>query len=173
LQQLQDDYQQKSSRSQEDFNLKNSRGIEDYQQQRRRLLAEGKIFEANQLKTDFEQSQRRSQEDFNLAQSRSGLDVQAQIRKEGETSGFGLARVGRSALPLSRTQAAPGGNVPSTALAAPVGGSLTVQLILDGKTIAESSFADIEAMLMSQATIVLSSSPPKSASVSAVGGPRP
>lgn len=69
---------------QEDYAVQSSRSEEDFERQKRRLLAEGKIFEARQLEEDFRIKQRRADEDFSRQQARTIAQEQEQIaKKEG------------------------------------------------------------------------------------------
>lgn len=197
LVQLQEDYQERSARSLEDFNLRGSRDTEDYQQKRRKLLAEGKIAEANQLKAEFDKDQRRAAEDFQIQQSRAGIDVNQQIRRENESSGIKVGRVIDKAairgvrVPGLGSGTAPeaiGGTLP-TGVGGPLGGSgqdaggngatllritfAPIALQLNGKTIAEASYQDIERLLLNDAALVEIASRPQTGAIGAVGGPRP
>lgn len=157
------------SRLQEDYNLSRSRDQEDYQRQRRRLLAEGRIFEAQQLTEEFSIGQRRAAEDAAIRQARERGDA-------GIPNGAAIG---------TATPAAQSGNVVPIGPVLPVVAQqpttapvlriefAPIQLIADGRTLAEVVYPPIEERLAADLAVIQVSAPPASASPAAIGGPRP
>lgn len=181
--QLQEDYQLRAARSQEDFDTRRSRSTEDYQRQRRRLLAEGKIFEAQQLKEEFERTQAREQEDFTRQQARARQDEQLRRAREQADAGIDTSRIqDRAAI---RGVAVPGvgaagvGDIVPLGNPQPVGAGgqtiivqLTGSVNLDGQKVGDLIFPTVEEKFVNGIIQVQVSSAPQSAP-NPLAGPRP
>jgi hypothetical protein len=127
---------------QEDFDVKSTRSREDYERQRRRLLAEGKRFEAAQLAETFNREQTRAKEDFdrekrrtlrNNAEALGDQTTKVENRVEAVNARAVAKGVAPSAVP---GVAGAGDSTPlpaGTTASAQAAATRTIQLILNGQ----------------------------------------
>lgn len=176
------------TRSEEDYQLGRSRDEEDFQRQRRKLLAEGRIFEARELEEEFRLQQRRDEEDQRrevARQRESYAKSIAELTAEAQDEGISAAAltVARSQIQPLTTPVAALSVAAQQALApsgAALGTTLRVQfepisLLLDGKVAAQAVYPEIETRLdaaLAAGVITISAVAPPGSS-GAVGGPRP
>lgn len=156
--------------AQEDYTLRSSRDEEDFQRQRRRLLAEGRIFEARQAEEEFRRTQRRSAEDFAIAQARTR-------EQAGLSAGDAVRSVSTGAQVAPAAPASGGGVSGGTSAATPAPRVLQIQIAplavqVDGQTIATVTWPLIERQVVDDLTRIQVAAPPQT-SGGAVSGPRP
>jgi hypothetical protein len=192
------DHYDKLRQMQEDYSLSSSRRTEDYEQERQRLLAEGKIKEAALLGEKFATDQRRAAEDRAIAlrreneaaaqniadaQGQAGIKAGDRERKRllgGVTLGgdTGAAAIDASGARQAQAEA----SLAATAAQRPAGGLLRIEfapisLVADGATLASVVYGPIEAMLdadwAEKIATILVTAPPGGGQGGGVGGPRP
>jgi hypothetical protein len=95
IENIERDHYDKLKRMSEDYELSQSRSEEDYQRQRQRLLAEGKVKEAQLLEEEFKLSQKRAAEDRAVA-----------VRRENEGAGKSIAETAAKAAQDAQDRAA-------------------------------------------------------------------
>jgi len=124
---------------QEDFRNRQGDSEDDYQRRRRRLLAEGKRFEAEQLRQDFERQRARDTRDEQIRERRQARDTAEQLADQGGrvdrrtdsvTARAALRGVKAGALPPSPGGGSSGGTTAAggDAVAASGGGSRVIQV---------------------------------------------
>lgn len=166
----------------EDYRLSESRSTEDFERQKRRLLAEGRIKEAQLLEEEFRIKQRRAAEDFAVAQQR-----------QREQGGIANSTVVPGTVPGTPNGAPPpqATGVPprnAAGTAAPVapppmgtGQTVVVQVQavvnLDGQKVGDLLFTRLEQRLDDNLTIAIEGvnivAPPGGGQGAGVAGPRP
>lgn len=180
---------------QEDYQLSSSRKREDYQLEHQRLLAQGQIEEAKLLEQKYTLQARRDAEDAARAQQRQNEQAAQQIADAEQQAG--LKAADRERKRQLSGLALPGGAAPDVAAArqaqaeaalagggAPGGGGgllrlefAPISLLLDGQTVAQATYAAIEARLdadwSEKGMTILVTAPPGGGQGGGVGGPRP
>jgi hypothetical protein len=184
------DHYRRLRQAQEDYTLSASRREEDYQRERQRLLAEGRIAEAQQLTERFQLEQRRGAEDAARARDRQtqdyGGDV-AKIREDARLGGAEVARA-RAAVPAATAADMQRQAQAEAVLAATAGQRpampvrLQVQIAPTAVQIGAEQIVTVTWPLLEQlvdlslaesiATVALTA-PPGGGQAGGVGGPRP
>lgn len=177
VQQQQEAYQ-RLTRAHEDYLTGRARSQEDFERQYRRLLAEGKRFEAQQLKEEFGRTQARSAEDFARQQQRTREDAGLANAAVGAAPVAQIARDARLSATAAPATSIAGGGPASTGAGTTGAITLTIrfapiQLIADGRALAEVVYPDVEARLAAAVTEIDIASPPRIGPTTAVSGPRP
>jgi hypothetical protein len=184
------DHYRRLRQAQEDYTLSASRREEDYQTERQRLLAEGRVFEAQQLTERFQLEQRRAQEDAARARDRQTQDYGgdlAKIREDARLGGTEVARA-RAAVPATSAADVQRQAQAEAVLAATAGQRPTMPIRLqvaiaptsaqiDGQTFVTFTWPLFEQLVdlelaESIATVALTA-PPGGGQGGGVGGPRP
>lgn len=176
------DSNQRIADMQLDFELRQTRSAEDFERRKRRLLAEGKIFEARQAQEEFDRQRRRDQEDYQIARTRAERDAGERLGDREAAADRRVdsvtARAGGGALPASPTTGGGGDALP---LALPsAGGGATVivefqplQLLLDGQVLTEVLYPRIAQKLDADIVRVYATAPPQIGPGAGAAGGRP
>jgi hypothetical protein len=177
------------TRSQEDYALSRSRDEEDFQRQRQKLLAEGRIFEAQELQAEFALEQKRNEEDQRRDEARAAAtlataiaDAKAELVKEGLAPGGlsgSVAGATPAAVPAATLAALGQAQVQAQAQAVPGTATLRIafqpiSLVLNGAVVATALYPDVEQRLdaaLSAGIVTIAATSPVAGS-GAVGGPR-
>lgn len=119
------DHYRELTRAAEDFATEATRDQEDYQLERQRLLAEGRVFEAEQLRREFERDQARARQDRDREVQREREDYATNISEIASAAGLAGAPAALGAVPvtlpgLPAQPGAAGGAVGAAGLRIPV-----------------------------------------------------
>jgi hypothetical protein len=140
--------------AQADYELSSSRNREDFERQRLRLLAEGRIKEAQLLAEEFAIKERRSREDFDRQQARSQQEFGGLL---GGVAGRTVARtqpggaVGSAAGAAQGVGAGPGGGPAPTTITVHVIGSV----LLDGQKVGDLILPRVEQAIDQSLTLAI------------------
>lgn len=174
---------------QDDFDIKNARSKEDYERQRRRLLAEGKRFEAAQLAETFAREQKRGQEDFdrdkrrtirNNTEALGDQSTKVENRVESVNARAAAKGVAPSAVPGVVGSAGDGTPLPagSTGSAAQSAARvfqmiLNAQVTMDSKQVGMLVYDTVRQQLETDFVAELIQSPQPGSGQTAIAGSRP